>query len=98
VEPANHFVLTARVARMDALRYTPAGLPALNLELEHESAVQEAGQTRQVKASVKAVAFAVQAERMSRQSLGSEWQFSGFMAAGRNGKGLVFHIQDLSPI
>jgi primosomal replication protein N len=31
------------------MRYTPAGLPALNLKLEHESEVKEAGQTRQVK-------------------------------------------------
>jgi primosomal replication protein N len=54
---ANQLVLTASIAEIEALRYTPAGLPALNMRLEHESEVQEAGQTRQVKAAVKAVAL-----------------------------------------
>ena len=35
------------------MRYTPAGIPALNLQLEHESETQEAGQPRQIKVAVK---------------------------------------------
>jgi primosomal replication protein N len=96
--PRNHLVLTARINAIQQLRYTPAGLPALDLELEHESSVLEAGQTRQARAVVKAVAFAVQAERLAKQALGSGWTFSGFVAAGRNGKGLVFHIQGFEPL
>jgi len=78
------------------LRYTPAGLPALDLKLEHESMVPEAGQDRQVKASVKAVAFGALAERLAKQAIGSVWCFSGFVATPRNGKSLVFHIQEFS--
>ncbi len=95
----NQTVLTARIAQIEALRYTPAGLPALNLQLEHESEAQEAGQTRQVKLAVKAVAFAAVAERLVNQAagpLGSEWRFRGFLASQRNGKGVVFHIQEFS--
>ncbi|SFE72180.1 restart primosome assembly protein PriB [Paracidovorax wautersii] len=77
------------------MRYTPAGLPALDLRLEHESQQQEAGAQREVRAAVKAVAFGALAERLARQALGSRWKFQGFLATPRNGKGLVFHIQDI---
>ena len=76
------------------MRYTPAGLPALNLRLEHESSVLEAGQPRQVKAVVKAVAFGANAERLAKQLVGSVWRFSGFVATPNHGKSLVFHIQE----
>jgi primosomal replication protein N len=93
---ANQLVLTASIAELGALRYTPAGLPALDLRLEHESLLQEAGQDRQVKASAKAVAFGALAERLVKQAVGSSWRFQGFVATPRNGKNLVFHIQDFS--
>ena len=76
------------------MRYTPAGLPALNLRLEHESVVQEAGSSRTVKVVVKAVAFGTLAERLARQAVGSVWRFSGFLANARQGKSVVFHIQE----
>ncbi len=76
------------------MRYTPSGLPALNLQLEHESETVEAGQTRQVKAAVKAVAFGAVAERLAKQAIGSNWRFSGFVATPKNGKHMVFHIQE----
>lgn len=78
------------------MRYTPAGLPALNLLLEHESSMTEAGQARVVKATVKAIAFGVVAERLARQSIGSNWCFSGFLATPLKGRQLVFHLQDFS--
>ncbi|WP_404826434.1 primosomal replication protein N [Diaphorobacter aerolatus] len=87
--------MTACIAELQALRYTPAGLPALDLKLEHESQQQEAGVQRQVKLVIKAVAFGALAERLARQALGSNWNFQGFLASPRNGKGVVFHIQDI---
>ncbi|HRO82371.1 primosomal replication protein N [Alicycliphilus denitrificans] len=91
----NHWTLTACIAEAQPLRYTPSGLPALDMRLEHESQQSEAGAHRQVRASVKAVAFGSLAERLARQALGSSWIFRGFLATGRGGKGLVFHIQDI---
>lgn len=90
----NQLVLTACVAELGALRYTPAGLPAIDLRLEHESTMTEAAQPRQVKAALKAVAFGAVAERLARQALGSLWRFQGFLATPRNGKHPVLHIQD----
>ena len=94
VAAANSLVLTACVAELGALRYTPAGLPALDLKLEHESTLEEAGTPRQVKAALKAVAFGAIAERLARQALGSLWRFQGFLATPGNGKHPVLHIQD----
>jgi primosomal replication protein N len=90
----NSLVLTACVAELGALRFTPAGLPAIDLRLEHESTVTEAAQPRQIKAALKAVAFGAVAERLARQALGSLWRFQGFLATPGNAKHPVLHIQD----
>ena len=90
----NQVRLSASIAELSAPRYTPAGLPALDLRLEHESTAEEAGQDRQVKAALKAVAIGAIAERLGRQAVGSSWCFTGFLASPRNAKSVVLHIQD----
>ncbi|MDH4376066.1 MAG: primosomal replication protein N [Ramlibacter sp.] len=94
----NQVLLSAAIAEAKPLRYTPAGLPALDLQLEHESEVTEAGGKRQVKAAIRAVAFGPQAETLARQVIGSHWRFAGFLATPRNGKHSVLHIQEFQPI
>ena len=64
------------------------------MRLEHESRIEEGGQSRQVKAALKAVALGTVAERLARQTIGSHWCFSGFLASPRLGKHVVLHIQD----
>ncbi len=90
----NQLHLTACIALLGAPRHTPAGLPALDLRLEHESTIDEAGQARQVKAALRAVALGAVAERLGRQPVGSRWCFSGFLASPRSAKSVVLHIQD----
>ena len=94
----NQLVLSASIAEASALRYTPAGLPALDVRLEHESEIEEAGQNRKVKVAIKAVAFGSLAETLVRQPIGSPWRFSGFLATPRNGKHPVLHIQSFVQI
>ena len=89
----NQVVITARIAEASALRYTPAGLPALDFRLEHESELHEAGQARQVRAALKAVVIGSAAETLVRQPIGSSRTFTGFLATPRNGKHPVLHIQ-----
>ena len=88
--------MSAVVVQVQSLRYTPAGVPALNIVLEHESEVVEMDTPRQVKLQLRAVAFGVQAETLSRQGLDAVCEFHGFLTNARNGKGVVFHIQDFS--
>ena len=94
----NRLDLQAVIAEVSPLRYTPAGLPALDLRLEHASRIEEMGQAREVKAHIRALALGAQAERLQTQTLGTPWHFTGFIASPRNSKLLVFHIQDFQLI
>jgi primosomal replication protein N len=94
----NRVVLSAFIVEASALRYTPAGLPALDMRLEHESEQSEAGQARKVNAALKAVAFGSVAEALARQAVGSGWLFTGFLATPRNGKHPVLHVQEFRQI
>lgn len=96
-EPRNQLTLAATIAEVQALRYTPAGIPALDLSLRHTSGQHEAGMERQVQLELRAIAFGTLAERLSRQSLDNSWIFQGFLTNGRNGKGVVLHIREFQP-
>ena len=84
------------MVQVQPLRYTPAGIPVVNMVLLHGSTVTEMDTPRLVKLELKAVAFGAQAETLARQGLDATCEFHGFMTNARNGKGLVFHIQDFS--
>ncbi len=94
----NQVDLTACIAELSPLRYTPAGIPAINFILEHESEVLEVGVKRQVKLTIKAVAFGTLAEQAVKLPLGKPFRFTGFLINARTSKGVVFHIQALHPI
>lgn len=90
----NQVRLTASVIELQALRYTPAGVPALELMLEHESEVQEAGQVRRVAFQTRAIALGDTAHLLADIPLGSRLELAGFLAAARMGSSrLVLHIQ-----
>jgi len=77
------------------MRYTPAGLPALDLVIEHRSVVQEEGVPRKVTMDCKAVCIGTLAVSAHQQTLGRNLVFHGFLAATRNGRGHIFHITAL---
>ncbi len=91
----NRLVLAATLLERGAVRYTPAGLPALDLVLKHESTVSEDGQPRKVSLEMRAVAIGAITRQVGALALGSPGMFSGFLAAGRNGRGQVFHVTAL---
>ena len=93
----NRLQLQAMIVELMPTRYTPAGLPAQDLLLEHQSVQEEAGHVRQVRAVMKAVAIGTVAERLAHQAVGSQWRFTGFLASARNAKHPVFHIQAFLP-
>ena len=91
----NRLVLTASLAERGALRYTPAGVPALDLNLKHESDVTQDGSTRKVSVEVRARALGEITRKVAQLELGSEHGFAGFIGSQRNGKGVVFHVTEL---
>lgn len=91
----NSVALQARVAEISAQRYTPAGIPALDLQLEHESEQIEAGSSRKTKLHIRAVALGPTAETLAKLTIGKEAKFKGFLASSKNGKGTVLHITSI---
>jgi primosomal replication protein N len=92
----NRMVLTAQLVERGAVRYTPAGLPALDILLKHESTVSEDGQPRKVSLEIKALGIGAITRTMGALALGSNGTFAGFLAAARNGRGLLFHVTSLT--
>ena len=88
----NRLVLSATLVQRSAMRYTPAGLPALDLGLKHESMVSEDGQPRKVSMEMRAVAIGAVTQQLSKLLLGQGGSFAGFITSTRNGRGLLFHI------
>ncbi|MDR0479366.1 MAG: primosomal replication protein N [Burkholderiaceae bacterium] len=99
----NRTEFSARIAERGALRSTPAGLPALDLKLTHESVVTQADGMRRVQAQLKAKAIGAIAERLDRQAVGSYWRFTGFLASPGasinpvRAKSVVLHVLDFQP-
>jgi primosomal replication protein N len=88
-------VLDAQLVERGALRTTPAGLPALDLGLKHESTVTQEGQPRKVSFEIAARAVGGITQRLAGLEIGSQHGFSGFLGARRNGRGVLFHITEL---
>jgi primosomal replication protein N len=93
----NRFVLAASLVERAALRYTPAGLPALDLGLKHESEVTEDGQPRKVSMEIRALGIGAVTKVLMSLVLGSSALYGGFITSTRNGRGLLFHITSVEP-
>lgn len=91
----NRLVLAATLVQRSALRYTPAGLPALDLALKHESTVSEDGRPRKVSMEMRAVALGAVTQPLAALALGQGGTFAGFITSTRNGRGLLFHITSI---
>ncbi len=88
-------MLTARIVERSALRFTPAGLPVLDVSLRHESELIADRPARKVAFELRARAIGPITEPMLAAELGVEHGFEGFLGAQRNGRGIVFHIQSI---
>lgn len=80
------------------MRYTPAGLPAMDLSLKHESEVSEAGQPRKISVEIRAVGIGTVAQKLATLAVGKTAGFAGFLGSQRNGKGVLFHVTELDEV
>jgi len=94
----NRLLLSATLLERGAMRYTPAGLPALDVSLKHESELSEDGHPRKVQVEVRSRAIGSVTQVVAAMALGSAGLFSGFIAGSRNGRGLLFHITSVEPL
>lgn len=92
----NRFSLRATLVERDALRYTPAGLAALNCKVSHVANVIEAEHERTVEFEAQAVALGALAHVLQAAPLGCEADLIGFLAPRtRSGRQLILHITEL---
>ncbi|HKU46046.1 MAG TPA: primosomal replication protein N [Burkholderiales bacterium] len=92
----NRVELSGRLAELGALRYTPAGVAAVEFKLGHESEQDEAGGRRSIQAEVSAIAFDTQARLLSGLKLDTNMKVQGFLAAkSKRSKRLVLHVTNI---
>ncbi len=94
----NQLILRAAVLELGSIRYTPAGLMALDLSLKHEGQSQEDGKPRQVSMEIRALGIGEICKRLQSLGVGSESLFKGFLAHQRNGRGMIFHVTAVQPV
>ena len=92
---ANRLVLDATLADRGDLRYTPAGIPALECMLRHASMQPEAGGERKVECELAAVAFGEPAASLARLANGTALRCKGFLARRyRTGITIAMHVNE----
>jgi primosomal replication protein N len=92
----NRLELSGRLLELGALRYTPAGVAAIEFKVAHESEQDEAEGRRKVQAEIGAIAFETQAKLLAGRPLGSEMKLQGFLAAkSKRSKKLLLHVTNI---
>ncbi len=76
----NRVALCGRIVQLEALRYTPAGIPITNFRIGHVSQQMEGGSLRRAECEVSCVAVEGVALKISRLKLGDQLQVEGFLA------------------
>jgi primosomal replication protein N len=95
VSGANRLILDVTLAERGDLRYTPAGIPALECVLKHASLQPEAGGQRSVDCELAAVAFGDPAIALAKVPVGAKLRCKGFLARRyRTGITLALHVNE----
>jgi len=88
---SNAVTLDARLAARADLRFTPAGIPALDFQLAHDSMQTEAGGERRVACDLAAVALGPLAKDLAAVAVGCR----GFLARRyRSGTSVALHVNE----
>ncbi len=89
----NEVTLDARLAARGDLRFTPAGVPALDFQLAHESMQAEADVDRRVACELAAIAMGPLAKDLAAVAVGAQLRCRGFLARRyRTGTSVALHV------
>ncbi len=95
----NRVVLTGWIVEVDALRYTPAGLPLMALRIGHVSEQIEAGFKRKVGCEIPAMAMGEPAQVVAGWKAGDSIRAEGFLARkSLHSQQLVLHLNKIELI
>ena len=85
----NRVTLIANLLEHKLLRYTPAGIPALDMLLEHEADSKDG---HDATIQVQAAAFGMNAEVIAKTELGSQLKIDGFLRHSAKSKKIIIQI------
>lgn len=89
----NEVCLSGVLIQSSALRYTPAGVAVMTIDIDHTSTVMQAGSNRAIAFTLEATALDDAALAVSQLQLGQHYTFKGFWApAHYRTKRLGFNI------
>ena len=89
-------MLSGKLIELDALRYTPAGIPVVNFRLSHASEKSEAGAMRAVECEISGLAFEREARLMAAARPGMQVRIAGFLdRKSRDSKQLILHTTNI---
>ena len=89
----NDVTLDARLAARGDLRFTPAGVPALDFSLAHESTQIEGNAERRVACELAGLAIGPVARELASVELGAQLRCRGFLARRyRTGTSVALHV------
>ena len=93
-DSGNTVRIAGKLVGRDALRWTPARLPVLDLSIGHTSQQMEAGAEREVICEVALRAVGPIAQQLDVVALGNQISVEGFLAAkSAKNRSLVLHIR-----
>ena len=99
VVSTNSLMLDATLAQRGDLRFTPAGIPALDCMLKHASVQAEAGSKRAVDCELAAVAFGDPARALAKVPMGTAVRCRGFLARRyRTGVAVALHVNEFETL
>ena len=92
----NQIRLSGRLIERGVLRYTPAGIPAIDFRIGHESEQVEAGVKRKVECDMTCVALGSEATRMAQWNPGGGISVTGFLAAkSLRNRSVILHVNTI---
>jgi len=95
----NLLVIQGELLKVEELRFTPAGIPILNVVIGHLSEQVEAGMKRRVECEVNAMIMGELAKTCQTLTAGTAVKAAGFLAKrGFKSTQLVMHINKLEQV
>jgi primosomal replication protein N len=92
----NRVRVSGKIADLDELRYTPAGIPIISFTIHHVSEQIEAETKRRVECEIPAIAMTEMAKRVAQIRQGTFIEVEGFLdRKSRNNQNLVLHVDKI---
>jgi primosomal replication protein N len=91
----NRYQVIGTLQERQSLRYTPAGVPALDMQIEHLSTDLNG---HDATVNLSSVAFGLVAQTLSSTPLGSTLKLDGFLRHSAKSKKLIVQIESFEII